>query len=343
MRRMITDIPNLFFRGVAANKDAIKNMIPDEACSYALHVCLMSLRKHYNNIRPQELAIVFEGRNNWRKRYTKSENCYSGRLYKGNRVKDPDMEILFDVIGKFKQACKEHTSIVVVEDDELEGDDCIAAYVKQHPNDEIVILSGDKDFVQLLKFPNVILINPDNSTRRTVESVCGIDDAEYFMFEKCFRGDAGDNVLSAYPRIRATKLQQAWGVNGNEPDLILMNKLLDYTWEMPLSEENSGTRKMHVGTLFDENNLLMNLDAQPDEIKIKMQEAVERAYRERGKYNHFNMIKFLGKMKLNKIAENIDNFVPLLSNSGFTGVLSEGTEIYEFGATKEVKIKGITF
>jgi hypothetical protein len=28
------------------------------------------------------------------------------------------MEILFDVIGKFKQACKEHTSIVVVEEDD---------------------------------------------------------------------------------------------------------------------------------------------------------------------------------------------------------------------------------
>lgn len=342
MRRMVCDVPNLFFRGVAANKDVLKTMIPDEACAYALHVCLMSLRRHYNNIRPQELAIVFEGRNNWRKQYTKSEECYSGRLYKGNRVKDPDMEVLFEVILKFKQVCKEYTSIVVVEDEQLEGDDCITAYVKHHPNDEIVILSGDKDFVQLLKYPNVLLINPDNSTQRTVESVCGIEDAEYFMFEKCFRGDSGDNVISAYPRIRAAKLQKAWGVNGEEPDLILMNKLFDTHWDLPSSEEGGGTRKMHVGTLFDENNLLMNLDSQPEHIKQKMEQAVISAYQNRGKYNHFNIIKFLGQMKLNKIAETIDSFVPMLSNTGFTGVKSEGTPIAEFGQTKEVKIKGIT-
>lgn len=342
MRRMICDVPNLFFRGVAANKDVLKTMVADDACSYALHICLMSLRKHYNNIKPQELAIVFEGKNNWRKRYTKSEQCYSGRLYKGNRVKDPEMEVLFDVIAKFKQVCREYTSIVVIEGDELEGDDCIAAYVKHHKDDEVVILSGDRDFVQLLKFPNVVLINPDNSTQRTVESVCGVDDAEYFIFEKCFRGDSGDNVISAYPRIRASKLQQAWGINGKEPDLILMNKLFDHTWEMPLSEEDAGTRKVHVGTLFDENNLLMNLDAQPEDIKQKMIFAVENAYSSIGKYNHFKIIKFLGQMKLNKIAETIDSFVPMLSNTGFVGKETQGTPISDFGQTKEVKIKGIT-
>lgn len=342
MRRMICDIPNLFFRGVAANKDSLKTMIPEEACAYALHICLMSLRKHYNNIKPQELAIVFEGKSNWRKAYSKSEQCYSGRLYKGNRVRDPEMEVLFDVISKFKQVCVENSSIVVVCADQLEGDDCIAAYVDFHKDDEVVILSGDKDFVQLLKHPNVKLINPDNATERTVESVCGVDDPEYFMFEKCFRGDDGDNVMSAYPRVRAKKLQQAWGINGDAPDLILLNKLLDHTWEMPLSEEDGGVKTMSTGLLFEENKLLMDLSAQPPEIKKLMIEAVENAYKMRGKYNHFNMLRFLGAEKLNKIAETIDSFLPMFSNTGFKGINSAGTEIKTFEPTRQVKIKGFT-
>jgi 5'-3' exonuclease, N-terminal resolvase-like domain len=342
MRRMICDVPNLFFRGVAANKAALTMMTDEEACGYALHICLMSLRKHYNNIRPQELAIVFEGRNNWRKQYTKSDDCYSGRVYKANRVKDPEMEVLFNVMQVFKEFCKTQTSLVVIEADELEGDDCISAYVQHHKDDEIVILSGDKDFVQLLKFDNVILINPDNASRRTVESVCGVDDAEYFMFEKCFRGDSGDNVISAYPRIRAAKLQQAWGVSG-QPDIILLNKLLDYSWELPSSEEGGGTKTMNVGKLYEENNLLMNLTAQPERIQELMKTAISDAYANKAKYNHFQVLKFLGKNKLEKIAETIDSFVPMLSNTGYTGILTEGTEINEFGATRDVKIKGITF
>jgi len=343
MRRMICDIPNLFFRGVAGSRASIENMPEEEAKAYALHICLMSLRKHYNNIKPQELAIVFEGGNNWRKAYTKSEECYSGRIYKGNRVYDESMAILFPVLEDFKTMCKTLTSIVVVNKEGLEGDDCIAQYIKHHPDDEIVILSGDKDFVQLLKYDNVILINPDNAEERTVESVCGVNDAEYFMFEKCFRGDSGDNVISALPKVRATKLQKAWGINNEAPDLILLNKLLNETWELPSSEEGEGCRTMEVGKLFDENQLLMNLDGQPEHIKILMEQAVIEAYETRGKYNHVEMIRFLGKKKLEAICADIDSFVGMFSNTSFKNVNSQGTKIFNFGKVKQVKIKGVTF
>lgn len=343
MRRMICDIPNLFFRGVAGSRASMENMPEEEAKAYALHICLMSLRKHFNNIKPQELAVVFEGGNNWRKAYTRSEQCYSKRIYKANRVPDPSMAILFPVLEDFKQMCKTLTSIVVINKEQLEGDDCISGYINFHPNDEIVILSGDKDFVQLLKHDNVILINPDNAEERTVMSVCGVDDPDYFMFEKCFRGDIGDNVISALPRVRATKLQKAWGINNEPPDLILLNKLLSQTWELPSSDENGGSRVMEVGKLFDENQKLMCLESQPDEIKELITKAVEEAYETRGKYNHVGMIKFLGKRKLDAICADIDSFVGMFSNTQYKNVLTEGSKISNFGKNKEVKIKGITF
>ena len=316
MRRMICDVPNLFFRCIAASKNSKITQTPEEQVMWGLHSCLVSLRKHYNQIKPNELAVVFEGSKNWRKTYTYSDECYSKRGYKANRVKDPSMQILFDVMDQFKQLVKNYTALIVVENEVLEGDDCVTAYVNKYKGeDEIYIVSSDKDFSQLIE-KNVILINPENSQPRTLVEVCGVDSAEYFIFEKCFRGDSGDNVISALPRVRSTALQKSWGVDG-EPDLILLNSLLDKSWDLPSSEEGEPCRKMHVGTLFEENNLLMNLNAQPLHIKQIMQQTVDSAVENRGRYDHFKMMRFLSEMELFKIADDIDAFIPMFSNTGF--------------------------
>ena len=316
MRRMVCDVPNLFFRCIAASKNSKITLTPEEQVMWGLHSCLISLRKHYNQIKPNQLAVVFEGSRNWRKTYTYSEECYSKRGYKANRVKDPSMQILFDVMDKFKDLVKNYTSLVVLHNEELEGDDCVTAYVNRFKNqDQVFIVSSDKDFSQLIE-PNVILINPETSQPRTLVEVCGVDSAEYFIFEKCFRGDSGDNVISALPRVRATALQKSWGVGG-EPDLILLNSLLEKTWDLPSSEEGVDSRSMHVGTLFEENNLLMNLNAQPEHIKLKMNDTVEQALANKTRYDHFKIMKFLAEMELFKIADDIDNFIPMLSNTGF--------------------------
>lgn len=332
MRRMICDVPNLFFRAVKANMTTLSSLMAEDAVPYALYICLMSLRKHYNNIKPQELAVVFEGSKNWRKAYTASEECYSQRPYKGNRVKDPEfMEIFAPVVDQFKDLCKNFTSIPVFTHEQLEGDDCISGYVQKYTDDEVIILSGDKDFVQLLAFPHVKLINPDLATERTVESVCGIDDAKYFLFEKCIRGDAGDNVISALPKIRATKLQKAFGVNGASADLVELNKIFQQVWELPSSEEDGGVRKMETAILFAENEMLMDLTAQPDFVKEFISEALSATP---GRYNEFNMIRKLTELKLVSIADDIDKFSPMFSNSAFKNVRTQGTEIKRFEVRK---------
>jgi hypothetical protein len=65
----------LFWRAVAANQK-YGSPNAEDAAGLGLHMCLMSLRKHYNAIKPQKVAVAFEGKQNWRKDYTKSEECY---------------------------------------------------------------------------------------------------------------------------------------------------------------------------------------------------------------------------------------------------------------------------
>ena len=43
-----------------------------------------------------------------------------------------------------------------------------------------------------------------------------IPNPEWLLFEKCMRGDASDNVFSAYPRIRKNKLLEAFEDRTNQ-------------------------------------------------------------------------------------------------------------------------------
>jgi hypothetical protein len=291
---------------------------------------LMSLRKHYNSIKPQKMAIVFEGKQNWRKAYTKSNECYSRRLYKGNRVADPSMAVLFDVMTAFEDLARQHTNIVTLQHPELEGDDLIGGYAQyfSQPHegspegDDVTILSGDKDFSQLLGNKNIRLVNPDDGKERTLLSVCDVDDAGYFMFEKCMRGDAGDNVLPAYPRVRKNRLYKAYGVkdgkvNPADTDAFEMSNLLNDTWEFK-DPETDERRIMQVDKMFEENNLLMNLTAQPPEIRALVKQVIEHESENHGTFNFFKFNAFLGKYKLEQIAERASDFVGMFSGKGFS-------------------------
>ena len=317
-KHVVVDVSNIFWRSISAmNKYDSPNK--EEAAALGLHGCLVTLKKHYNNIKPNEVAIVFEGKNNWRKEYTKSSECYSGRLYKGNRIKDPSMAVLYDVMDSFKELAKDCTALTVLQHDHLEGDDLIAGYAQYHAalNDEVIILSGDRDFVQLLDNRNISIVNPADGSKRTLFDSCGVDSAEYFMFEKCFRGDPGDNVLPALPRVRGTKLQKAFGVKDGTYDPLLtdsfeLSNLFNSTWNH-IHPETGESRIMHVQKMFEENNTLMNLSAQPDHIRKLINEVIEDAKLNRAKFNFFKFNKFLGENNLAQIAEHPQDFIKLLS------------------------------
>jgi hypothetical protein len=318
MKRLVVDISNLFYRSVAAQQRYGPADAADTA-GLGLHMSLMSLRKHWQNIRPDKLAIVFEGKENWRKVYTRSDECYSKRVYKGNRVADPGMAVLFDVMRAFEDLAREHTNIVTLKHPMLEGDDLIGGYAQHFAalGDEVTILSGDKDFVQLLGNPLISLINPDDGKPRTLLGVCEVDDAGYFMFEKSIRGDSGDNVLPAFPRVRKTRLYKAYGVKDGKVDANLadsfeMSNILNSQWEF-IDTETGDKRMMSVEKMIEENNLLMNLTGQPAHVRQTITQVIEHESENHGTFNFFKFNQFLGKYALAQIAERASDFVPMFS------------------------------
>jgi len=301
MKRLVVDTANIFFRTVAAHNSKY-NESPEDKAGLALHSCLYVMNKWYNRIQPDQIIVTFEGSKNWRKAYTQSPNAVSKVLYKGNRVRDPSMDHLFQVLSDFEKLAREHTSIVCLSHEELEGDDLLAGaairFAKQ--GDEVTLLSGDKDFTQILKYPNITLLDPEKGKPRTHE------DPDYFIFEKCFRGDSGDNVRSAYPRVRSTRLQKAF----NDP--YELTQLLNEQWTFTNPDTLEET-VFTVRDLYEENRLLMDLERQPDNIKKLIDDTIDEGLSTHGKFSLFAFAKFLGQHELKQIADNTDKFVKLLS------------------------------
>lgn len=328
IRRMIIDIPNLLWRVYAMNKDKIQSSLAnaqdagntneqDEQqrnLGFCMHVALSSVLKYYKKYKPNQLAVVFEGRNNWRKEYSKSSVSLSKVIYKGNRVKDPAVSHLYGMIDNFRELVTKHTSIVTLQNDYLEGDDLIGGYVQRFAalGDEVYIVSGDRDFMQLYKLPNVQLINPDTGKDRLMEAKFKDFDPEYFLFEKCIRGDGGDNVPSAYPRVRETKIRAAFA------DEYARTQLMNATWKIVDPDEPDNQEKWiinRVGDLYEENKLLVDLFNQPPEVRSLIDEVLDEQLNNHGNWNMFYFLRWCGQYSLNQVADNVASYAEMFATT----------------------------
>ena len=113
------------------------------------HLVLNSLRGHYKRFRDYgEMIIACDSGNVWRREVF--PNYKAGR----KKVRDKsghDWTKIFEIMSKIKNELKEHMPYKVIEIDTAEADDIIAALVKKsyYTNQNVLILSGDKDFIQL--------------------------------------------------------------------------------------------------------------------------------------------------------------------------------------------------
>lgn len=311
MRKILVfDISNMLYRTFFVNK--MKHSV-EESAGLAHHAALITLNKYFRNFKPHKVVMAFD-RTSWRKAYTADEElCISGKPYKGNRRQNmtPAEKEMFAKfirhINDFEDMITKQTSVICLAGDGLEADDLIAGVTEALPDDEVIIVSADKDLIQLLRGPNVKLIDPaTGKDRRTLLNEEYNGDVDYFMFEKCIRGDTGDNVQSAFPGVRKTRIKKAY------TDAFERVNLMNETWSIG-AKGTDEFKEFIVKDLVEENKLLMDLTAQPDIIKEMVKKVIDEAFENPGQYSHFHFLKFLGKYELKKISEQVDNFVKMFS------------------------------
>jgi hypothetical protein len=308
-RTLIIDISNILFRVAVRQKVSggpmgINDLSPEDLVAFCMHMSLQSIYKWFSKIKPDFVVFAFEGGDNWRKKYSAKHDLR--RQYKANRVRDPAMDHFYKLIDSFKEIIENHTSVCCLAVEGMEADDTIAAYCQltTAPDHEIYIVSGDKDFIQLLSDPQVRLINPDTGKLRNQPGDKDYEEnLDYWLFLKCVRGDSGDNVPSAYPRVFSTKIREAF----DDPYKRL--NFMNVKWV----DENKIERR--VGDLFEHNQVLVALDQQPDDIRVKLLEGTAQQIEKIGNYSHFHFLKFLGEYKLKRVSEEVSKFVAMFTNN----------------------------
>jgi len=142
-----------------------------------------------------ELVICGDGKDTWRK---KAFPYYKARRAEDKKDSDIDWESINVYVEKLKKEIKELTPITLIQLDIAEADDIIATLVFKQFDKNNLIVSRDKDMIQLLIYEGVKQYSPiDSSFKKDV--FIEEADPKKFLFEHVCRGDDTDgipNILS---------------------------------------------------------------------------------------------------------------------------------------------------
>lgn len=144
----------------------------------------------------KDLVIACDDKKYWRKEVFPH---YKANRKKNREASEIDWSAIFNSLNKIRDELKMFFPYRVIQVEGAEADDIIATLVMEHGNilntgEKILILSGDKDFVQLQVYGNVKQFDPIR--KKFIEH----SDPQKFLKEHILKGDSGDgipNVLSA--------------------------------------------------------------------------------------------------------------------------------------------------
>jgi len=330
---LLVDTANLFFR---ARHSAHRSTSAEEKAAFALHVTLMAANKMVRRFETDHVVFALEGRS-WRKDFYKPYKANRAVTRAAMTVSESEEDRMFwETYDALTTYLSERTNCSVVRHATAEADDVIARWISLHPQDQHIIISSDTDFVQLLS-ENVQQYNGISDQLITVDGIFDakgkrvkdkktkeeleIPDPKWLLFQKCMRGDASDNVFSAYPGVRTkgsrnkVGLQEAFEDRHNQG--FSWNNLMLQKW---MDHHNIEHR---VKDDYERNCVLVDLTAQPLDIKAAVDAAIYemRSSKSIGQVGvHF--LKFCGKYDLVKLSESADQFGRWM-NETYQGVLND--------------------
>ena len=153
------------------------------------HMVLNSVRAYNVKFKNEfgEMIIACDAGNNWRRQVFP---YYKANRRKNREKSEINWNSVFETLNKVRDELKDYFPYRVLRVDGAEADDIIGTLAQTYgnTNEKILILSGDKDFVQLQAYMNVQQFDPVQKKWRKT------NDVDKFMKEHIIRGDTGDGV-----------------------------------------------------------------------------------------------------------------------------------------------------
>lgn len=158
------------------------------------HMILNTIRTYVKKFKKEygpEIVIACDNKNYWRREIYPH---YKAGRKKARDASGHDWFSIFDSLNKIKEELKVNSPYKVIDSEGAEADDIIGTLVQKYSSEKIMILSSDKDFAQLQKFPNVHQYSP------IMKKFIKEPFPTVHLKQMVIRGDKGDgipNILSA--------------------------------------------------------------------------------------------------------------------------------------------------
>lgn len=232
-----------------------------------------------------EMIICCDDKNYWRRK--------TYPYYKANRKTDRDKSELdwnsiFTSLNKIRSELKEFFPYKVIQIDTAEADDIIGTIVHREGNvlntgEPILILSGDKDYIQLHKYSNVKQYDP--TRKRWISH----NNPVAYLFEHIVKGDSGDGV----PNILS---QDDCLVVGIRQKPVTKKRLAEWVDESSMDEQTKRN--------FYRNKSMIDLECIPKDIVDQINEAYD-TINDKDRSKLFN---YFIQNKLRNLMEHINEF-----------------------------------
>jgi len=276
---ILVDMSQIMMASIMMQMHMSKKSEPDE--EMVRHMILNSLRMYRTRFLSEfgEMVLCYDSRHYWRRDYF-PEYKHSRRKSRG--TDDKNWDIIFNCLNTIKEEIKSNMPYKSVEVYGAEADDVIATLCSESSN-EVMILSGDKDFIQLQKFPNVKQYSPI-----TKKMINGMNPDDYLK-EHVLKGDTSDGV----PNVLS-------------PD----NTFVDGIRQRPLSKKKIALMvdgdfpNDEIKRNYQRNKKLIDLTCSPDELRSEILDTYKSApVNDRSK-----ILNYFIKQRLKTLTESIGEF-----------------------------------
>lgn len=253
------------------------------------HMVLNAIRSFRTKFSAEfgEIVIACDNKNCWRREVFP---YYKANRKKARESSELNWNEIFECLGKIRQELKDFFPYKVIDIETAEADDIIATLVHTfgsefNAGEKILILSGDKDFIQLHKYANVQQYDPVRKKFITHNS------PSRFLAEHILKGDAGDGV----PNVLS---DDACFVLGERQKPLTTKRIEEYI-VMSVEDMPEKIRRNYM-----RNAQIIDLSFVPETLCEK----IKQSYNEQNDKNRSKLFDYFVKNRLKMLMEHINEF-----------------------------------
>ena len=262
----------------------------------ARYMILNSIRGYVHQHKEEygpEVVIAVDGPKPWRRDIFPAYKAK--RRERKDDVDHSTTDLIYEYMDIIRKELEENFPYKVIKLDGVEADDiiavCIKKSVKKWFNTKYLIISSDKDFQQLQKYPNVTQYSP------VLKKFYETDSPQEYIYEHILRGDPGDgipNFLSPDDTF----------INGIKSKPIMKKKLTGWIDTLMRGEDAKEFCNEYHYRNFQRNQRLIDFDFIPEEI----QDDIYKQYEETEPKGKNAILPYLIKNDLQSLIGKIEEF-----------------------------------